>query len=97
MIFDWHDEKSEACRRRRGFGFDYAARIFSGDIWIRIDGRRDYGEVRLQALGEIDGFPYVVVFTERRNASGEIVYWIISARRAYEKECRQWRNALSRN
>lgn len=92
MNFDWHDGKSEACRRERGFGFDYAVRIFAGEILERVDDRRGYGETRIRALGEIDGLPFVVVFTDRTAADGAPVRWIISARRAHAKERRRWRD-----
>lgn len=87
---DWLDEKSKRCRRERGFGFDYAARIFAGPIMERVDARAEYGEVRIQVLGEIDGLLFHVVYTDRHDANGNPVRWIISARRAHEKERRQW-------
>ncbi|GJE58814.1 BrnT family toxin [Methylobacterium trifolii] len=91
MDFDWHDEKSEACRRdpSRGFGFDYAARIFASPVIERVDDRRDYGELRIQAIGEVDGLLYFVCYTDRV-IDGSDVRWIISARRAHEKERRRW-------
>lgn len=92
MDFDWHDEKSEACRRERGFGFDYAARIFVQRVLERVDTRRDYGEVRIQALGVIDAQLYAVVYTDRMDEDGKPVRWIISARRAHEKELRKWQS-----
>lgn len=90
MNFDWHEVKSEACRHERGFGFAFAARVFAGPVQEQVDDRWDYGEVRMRALGEIDGSLYVVVFTDRLDADGEVVRWIISARRAHEKERRKW-------
>ncbi|GJE35527.1 hypothetical protein LDDCCGHA_5745 [Methylobacterium oxalidis] len=75
-------------RRERGFGFAYAVRVLAGPVLERVDGRRDYGEVRIQALGEIDGLLYVIVFTDRE-VDGRRLRWIISARRAHEKERRQ--------
>jgi len=85
MEFDWDPNKSETNCRERGFGFEYAARIFAGPVLERVDARKDYGEVRIQALGEIDGLAFVVVFTDRQ-IEGRPVHWIISARRAHEKE-----------
>jgi uncharacterized DUF497 family protein len=90
MDFDWHRAKSEACRRDRGFDFAYAARIFAGPVLEQVDDRRDYGEVRMRALGEIDGSLYVVVFTDRFDADDAPVRWIISARRAHQKERQRW-------
>lgn len=87
MDFAWDTAKSERNRRERGFGFDYAARIFAGPTIDVVDRRRDYGEERLRAIGEIDGRTFVVVYTDRGR-----VRWIISAWKASGKELRLWRN-----
>ena len=83
--FSWDEPKSEECLALRGFDFAYAARLFDGQAFERIDGRHDYGEVRIQALGQIDGKAFVVVYTQR----GETKH-IISARRARQKEWDKW-------
>ncbi|KQP53029.1 BrnT family toxin [Methylobacterium sp. Leaf106] len=85
MDFDWHDEKSETNKAERGFGFDFAALIFLGRTLLKTDDRQDYGEVRVNALGEVDGDIYNVTFTDRGD-----VRWIISARRANRKERKLW-------
>ena len=87
MDFAWDPAKSERNRRERGFGFDYAARIFAGPTIDVVDRRRDYGEERIRAIGEIDGRTFVVVYTDRGR-----VRWIISAWKASGKELRLWRN-----
>ncbi len=79
--FQWDEAKSDKCLAERGFDFEYAARIWNGDVSHKIDDRRDYGEVRIQALGQIEGRFYVVVFTWRDDNRH-----IISARRAHTKE-----------
>ncbi len=88
MEFGWDDPKHQKNIRERGFGFDYAARIFaSGDRIERVDDRREYGEVRMRALGLVGPDLLHVVYTDRG-----IVRWIISARLASRKERRQWRD-----
>ena len=89
MEFDWDPNQSETNRRERGFSFAYAVRVFAGPVLERVDGRRDYGEIRIQELGEIDGLLDVIVFTDRE-VDGRRLRWIISAWRAPEKERRQW-------
>ncbi len=32
--FEWDPAKHERTRRERGFGFDYAARIFAGRVYV---------------------------------------------------------------
>jgi uncharacterized DUF497 family protein len=52
-----------------------------------MDRRRDYGEERVRAIGEIDGRIFVVICTDRSK-----VRWIISAWKASGKDLRQWQN-----
>ncbi len=85
MIFDWHDAKHERNLRERGFGFDFAALVFEGRVLTQIDDRRDYGEIRVKAIGEADGIVLAVIYTDR-----EEVRWIISARKANKKERALW-------
>ena len=86
MEFEWDDAKSERNRRERGFDFATAALIFSGPVQTVVDERRDYGEERIIAIGEIDGEVLVLVYTDRGQ-----VRRIISARRANRKERETWR------
>ncbi len=79
--------KHERTRRERGFGFDYAARIFADPTVEAVDRRRDYGEERIRATGEIDGRIYVVIYTDRPG-----MRWIISAWKASGKDVRTWRS-----
>jgi uncharacterized DUF497 family protein len=81
MDFEWDEAKSALNLARRGFGFDFAARIFEGPVTEYADDRRDYGEPRMIALGCVDGEWLVVVYTWR----GEMCR-IISARKASRKE-----------
>jgi uncharacterized protein len=86
MEFEWDDAKSERNRRERGFDFATAALIFAGPVQTIVDERRDYGEERIIAIGEIDGEVLVLVYTD-----GGQVRRIISARRANRKERETWR------
>jgi uncharacterized DUF497 family protein len=49
------------------------------------DARRDYGEARYQALGEIDGRVYMLVFTPR---GGDV--HVISLRKANRREIKRY-------
>jgi uncharacterized protein len=91
MLFEWDEAKSRRTFRQRGFGFDYAAGIF-GDLTLeKRDDRREYGEIRMQAIGRIGNDILFVVYTDR----GE-VRRIISARRANRKERRLWHSFAER-
>ena len=91
MDFEWHEAKSEENRRERGFGFDFAALIFEGPTLEQVDTRRDYGEVRVQAIGEADGFVLFVVYTNRGETRR-----IISARMADARERSRWQSFANR-
>lgn len=92
MDFEWDDDKSEACLRERGFDFGFAALIFDGPTMEATDTRQDYGEVRVNAVGVIDGDLYHVTYTDRDD-----VRRIISARRAHRKERKAWHASASQN
>jgi uncharacterized DUF497 family protein len=85
MEFEWDDAKHEETLRARGLGFDFAALIFAGPVIERPDARRAYGELRMQAIGEVEGIILFVVYTQRG-----AVRRIISARRANRKERELW-------
>ncbi len=85
MEFEWDEAKSDWTRRERGFGFEEAALIFEGSVQTTLDDRRNYGEERLIAVGEVAGEVLVVVHTDRGS-----VRRIISARYANRKERMTW-------
>ena len=85
MLFEWDEAKSRRTYRERGFGFDYAVRIFDGLTLENRDNRRDYGEVRIQAIGRVERQILFVVYTDRADARH-----IISARLANRKERKLW-------
>jgi uncharacterized DUF497 family protein len=87
MIFEWDDAKSRRNLRERGFGFDHAATIFSGATLERQDERRNYAEIRVQAIGCAGDDILFVVYTDR----GDVRH-IISARLASRKERRLWQS-----
>lgn len=89
MAFGWDENKHRKNVRERGFGFRRAARIFQGTVVEWVDDRFEYGELRMRALGELEGELLHVVYTDRGD-----VRWIISARRASRKERRIWRDTL---
>ena len=88
-MFEWDEEKSDATLAARGFDFAFAARIFDGEVLRRADVRRDYGEPRWVAIGEVASETLAVVYTYR----GDRVR-IISARPANRRERRAYRGVL---
>ena len=81
MRFEWDERKRRANRAKHGIDFDLARRIFQAEVVEREDGRRDYGERRMVAYGEVDGVVLCVIYTWRDG-----VRRVISARRAGKDE-----------
>jgi uncharacterized DUF497 family protein len=88
-VFEWDDEKSIATLAARGIDFTLAAGIFEGEVLRRADERRDYGEPRWIAIGQVSSETFTVVYTHR----GERIR-IISARRANRRERRAYRGVF---
>jgi uncharacterized DUF497 family protein len=91
MFFEWDEAKSQRNLRERGFGFDHAAAVFIGPTLERVDNRREYGEVRIQAIGCAGDDILFVVYTDRGD-----VHHLISARLANRRERRLWQSFIER-
>jgi len=88
MQFEWDESKSEACFLDRGFDFAFAAHaFFDPNRLIREDTRHSYGEVRYQLMGSIDCRLFIVIYTLRHDVTR-----IISARKANQREVKQYEN-----
>jgi uncharacterized DUF497 family protein len=91
MFFEWDEAKSQRNLRERGFGFDHATAVFIGPTLERVDNRREYGEVRIQAIGCAGDDILFVVYTDRGD-----VHHLISARLANRRERRLWQSFIER-
>ena len=63
MRFTWDPAKNVANVRRHRIAFQDAARIFDGPTVERTDDRYDYGEVRIDAIGLVNGIEIMVIYT----------------------------------
>jgi uncharacterized DUF497 family protein len=90
MRFTWDPGKNAANVRRHGIAFQDAARIFDGPTVERTDDRFDYGEVRIYAIGLVNGIEITVIYIDR-DAN---VRQIISAWRSEPHERRYYWNHL---
>jgi len=88
MEFAWDPEKRESNLLKHGVDFVLAVQIFDGFTLQRVDSRRDYGEVRVIAVGQVDELVLILVCTSR----GPVTR-IISARRASRDEAAAYRQA----
>jgi uncharacterized DUF497 family protein len=81
VIVEYGRAKHQLCVAERGFGFDFAARIWLGET-IDVDvSRAEDGEPRFRTIGIIEGVAFAVVWTPRNDSRR-----ILSARRASRKE-----------
>jgi uncharacterized DUF497 family protein len=86
MVYTWHDEKNRGNIKRHGIAFEDAQRIFENPTVERIDDRFDYGEVRVYAIGLVNGVEITVIYTDTDNDERQI----ISAWRAEPHERRAY-------
>lgn len=75
-MFEWDEEKRQENWKTRHVDFLEAAAIFNDpEVIEAIDNRDDYGEERIQALGQVDGVFYLVAYTWRGPARHIITAW----------------------
>lgn len=85
MDFEWDDAKDAKLRAARGFGFADVIGIFEARTIIRPDLRKNYGEMRMVAIGRIEGRLFTVVYTDRDGVRRLITAWPSS-----DKERASW-------
>ena len=91
MPFEWDDRKAAQNIAKHGIPFEYAVRVFLDPHRLDSeDSRRDYSEERRLTLGKIEERLFVVAYTPR----GKLIR-LISARKANEREQRQYDEKLS--
>jgi uncharacterized DUF497 family protein len=85
MDFEWDEAKRRANILKHGVDFVDAIGIFAARFIETEDERRDYGEQRYQAFGELDGRVIQIVYTWRGDRRR-----FISARRTRRNERRAY-------
>ena len=93
MRFTWDPRKNARNLAERGFDFAFAAAIFTGPTVERADARRDYGESRRVAIGQIASIVLTVVYTDRAAPDGTSERRIISARVSKRHERKTYEQA----
>ncbi|MGD9615264.1 MAG: BrnT family toxin [Alphaproteobacteria bacterium] len=88
MPIEFDPQKDARNIALRGISLAAAETLLSGYVVEREDDRRDYGGIRIVALGEIGGVEYVCAYTRRGKAVRPI-----SLRRAKRKERDVYREA----
>ena len=93
MRYGWHETKRRANLKEHGLDFTAVYGFEWETATPAIDDREDYGELRERAIGFIGAVPHVLIFTEREDEIGSIV-WVISLRKADRKERRDYERAI---
>ena len=89
MNHSWDPKKNRRNVARHGIAFEDAIKIFEGFTVEKVDDRLDYGEVRVYAIGVVNGIEITVIYTDLSHGERRI----ISAWRAerHEREA-YWKN-----
>ena len=84
MLFEWDDNKNMKNIEKHGIDFNDAITIFDDDNRVEVsDDRNNYGEERIQVIGEAKPGVLMAVYTWRKHNSSRRM---ISARTASKKE-----------
>jgi len=86
MQYAWTQEKNRSNLQKHRIAFEDAKRIFEGLTVERVDNRFDYGEIRVYAIGLVNGVEITVIYTYRNDDEIRI----ISAWRAEPHERRSY-------
>ncbi|MDR9404253.1 MAG: BrnT family toxin [Halothece sp. Uz-M2-17] len=89
LEFDWDEGKRQSNLQKHGVDFEDITPIFETDSVQWIDNRKNYGEERVNVLGEVEGDIFFVTYTKRNTK-----YRLISARRANSRERRKYYQSL---
>jgi uncharacterized protein len=86
----WRPDKYRRNLKDHGVAFEDAVRIFEGATVEQEDDRFDYGEIRMYAIGLVNGVELTVIYTDMDEDERRI----ISAWRAEPHERRPYWKAL---
>jgi uncharacterized protein len=81
MEFEWDESKRRANLEKHGLDFSDLDEFDWEHLFVTVDDRVDYGEVRLVAMSRFRGRVHVVIYTERGSRTR-----IIGFRRANRRE-----------
>lgn len=92
MAFEWDEDKNRINIGKHGVSFETAARIFEGLVLSWTDDRKEYGEVRVRSIGQVDGIAVLAVIHTERSGKTRI----ISARPADRIERNRYEEAIQK-
>ncbi len=90
MRFEWNEEKNRINLRKHGISFATATRVFDDVDYVTEQDREVNGEERWQTIGRIGDAMVLVVAHTVVDDEGDVIFRIISARRATAHERRRY-------
>ena len=90
MRFEWDERKRRANLAKHGMDFAALDQMFAANLVEDEDTRREYGERRIKAIGELNGVIISVVYTWRGDRRR-----LISARKARADERKKYQAKLA--
>ena len=81
MDFEWDENKNKINIEKHHIDFNDAKIIFGKPLIVKQDSRKQYGEIRWIAIGLLNFFVVIIIYTERDDKIR-----IISIRKANKKE-----------
>jgi len=69
MRYPWTESKNRRNVRLHGIAFEDAILVVEAPTVERVDDRFDYGELRIYAIGVVNGLEITVIYTEGRITS----------------------------
>ena len=88
MKISFDPAKDVRNKKERGLSFESVAEFDFESAYFEVDSRRDYGEMRVRALGLLDGRLHALVFVETVTGIR-----VISFRRANKREVKRYEQA----
>ena len=73
MRYTWDENKNKANLDRHGITFEDAQRIFEGPTLEKIDDRFDCEEIRIYAIGLVNGLEITVIYADQNNEERRII------------------------
>lgn len=91
MDFEWDERKRKSNIQEHGVDFRLASGIFFNPVIEKVDNRKDYGEVRIKAIGIVQNECFLVVYTWRGKTKRIISAWKVgkNGRQKYEQILRE--------
>jgi len=89
MKFEWDRQKNRANVEKHGLDFADAYKVFESPMLVKLNDRKDYGEVRWIGIGLMDMRVVVIVFTETKASTIRV----ISFRKATSDESKRYEQA----